>query len=36
MLDFFGLIFKPEDGSDMFLRNIGWFATDYKALYPRR
>jgi hypothetical protein len=25
-----------EDGSDMFLRNIGWLSTDYTALYPRR
>jgi hypothetical protein len=29
-----GLFFDPEDGSDMFLRNVG--KTDYTALYPRR
>jgi hypothetical protein len=29
------LFFDPEDG-DMFLRNVGWFWTDYAALYPRR
>jgi hypothetical protein len=26
----------PEDGGDMFLRNVGWLSTDYKALYLRR
>jgi hypothetical protein len=26
----------PEDGVDMFLRNVGWLSTDYTALYPRR
>jgi hypothetical protein len=30
-----GLFFDPEDGGDMFLRNIGWLSTDYTALYPR-
>jgi hypothetical protein len=28
--------FDPEDGGDMFLRNVGWHSTDYTALYPRR
>jgi hypothetical protein len=31
-----GLFFDPEDGGDMFLRNVGWLLTDYTALYPRR
>jgi hypothetical protein len=31
-----GLMFSDADGSDMFLRNIGVFSTDYTALYPRR
>jgi hypothetical protein len=31
-----GLFFDPEDGSDMFLRNVGWLSTDYKTLHPRR
>jgi hypothetical protein len=31
-----GVIFDPEDGGDIFLRNIGWLSTDYMALYPRR
>jgi hypothetical protein len=30
------LFFDPEDGGDMFLRNVGWHSTDYTALYPRR
>jgi hypothetical protein len=30
------LFFYPEDGGDMFLRNVGWLSTDYTALYPRR
>jgi hypothetical protein len=25
-----GLLFDPEDGDDMFLRNIGWLSTDYR------
>jgi hypothetical protein len=33
LLDIF---FDPEDGGDMFLRNVGWNWTDYKASYPRR
>jgi hypothetical protein len=32
----FGLFFYPEDGGDMFFRNVGWHSTDYTALYPRR
>jgi hypothetical protein len=27
---------SPEDGGDMFLRNIGWLSTDYTVWYPRR
>jgi hypothetical protein len=30
------LFFDPEDGGDMFLRNVGWLSTDYMALYTRR
>jgi hypothetical protein len=30
-----GLLFNPEDGGDMFLRNFGWLSTDYTALYDR-
>jgi hypothetical protein len=29
---FFGLLLKPEDGSDMFLRNVGCLSPDYTAL----
>jgi hypothetical protein len=29
------LCFDPEDGGDMFLRNVGWFSTDYTALHAR-
>jgi hypothetical protein len=28
--------FDFEDGSEMFLRNVGWISTDYTALYPRK
>jgi hypothetical protein len=28
--------FDPEDGGDMFLRNVGCNSTDYTASYPRR
>jgi hypothetical protein len=28
--------FEPEDGGDMFLRKVGWYSTDYVALYHRR
>jgi hypothetical protein len=31
-----GLFFDPEDGGDMFHRNVGWLSKDYTALYPRR
>jgi hypothetical protein len=31
-----GLFFDPEDGGDMFLRNVDSFSTDYTALHPRR
>jgi hypothetical protein len=29
------LLSDPEDGGNMFLRNVGWFSTDCKTLYPR-
>jgi hypothetical protein len=32
----FGLFFYPEDGVDIFLRNVSWLSTDYTALCPRR
>jgi hypothetical protein len=28
--------FDPEDGSHMFLWNVGWNSADYTASYPRR
>jgi hypothetical protein len=28
--------FDPEDGGDMFLRNVGWNSTDHTASYPSR
>jgi hypothetical protein len=31
-----GLFFYPEDGGDMFLRNVGWLSTDYTTLNPRK
>jgi hypothetical protein len=31
-----GLFFDPEEGGDMFLRNIGLLPTSYMALYRRR
>jgi hypothetical protein len=31
-----GLFFDPEDGNNMFLRNVGRFLTDCMALYLRR
>jgi hypothetical protein len=31
-----GSFFDPEDGGNMFLRNIDWLSTDYTALYRRR
>jgi hypothetical protein len=30
------LFFDPEDGSDIFLRNIGCLSMGYMPLYPRR
>jgi hypothetical protein len=32
----FSLFFNPEDGGDMFLRNVGLLSMDYTALYPTR
>jgi hypothetical protein len=29
-------IFDTEDGSDMFLQNVGGLSQDYTALYSRR
>jgi hypothetical protein len=31
-----GLFLDPENGSDMFLRNVAWLSMDYTTLYPRR
>jgi hypothetical protein len=30
-----GLLFDPEDGDEIFLRNMG-FPTEYTTLFPRR
>jgi hypothetical protein len=30
-----GLFFDPEDGGDVFLRNVSLLSTDCTALYPR-
>jgi hypothetical protein len=30
------LLFEPEDGGDMLLRNVGWLSTDYTLLCSRR
>jgi hypothetical protein len=30
------LFLDPEDGGDMFIRNICWLSTDYTAIYSRR
>jgi hypothetical protein len=30
-----GLFFDPEDGGNMFLRNVYLFSTDYTAFNPR-
>jgi hypothetical protein len=30
------IILRPWRWGNMFLRNIGWILTDYRALYPRR
>jgi hypothetical protein len=32
----FGLLFSPENGADVFLRNVDWLSTDCTALYPRK
>jgi hypothetical protein len=29
------VLFNPEDGSDMFVRNVGRLSADYTALHPR-
>jgi hypothetical protein len=29
-------LFDPEDGADIFLRNVGVLSRDYVALCPRR
>jgi hypothetical protein len=31
-----GLFFEPEDGGDIFLRDVGSYSAEYTALYPRR
>jgi hypothetical protein len=31
-----GLFFKPEDGSNIIIRNVGWLSTDYTASYLRK
>jgi hypothetical protein len=31
-----GLLFDPEDGGDMFLRNVSWLSPGYKTFYPRK
>jgi hypothetical protein len=31
-----GLLFDPEDGGDMMLRNVHRLSPDYKTLYSRR
>jgi hypothetical protein len=31
-----GLLFNPEDGGDMFLRNVGWLSPEYMAVHHRR
>jgi hypothetical protein len=33
---FVSVFFDPEDGSDIFLRNVGWLSTDYTTSYARR
>jgi hypothetical protein len=30
-----GLVFDPEDGGGILLRNVGQLSTDYMVLYPR-
>jgi hypothetical protein len=31
----FGLFFDPEDGVNMFFRNVTWLSADYTLLYLR-
>jgi hypothetical protein len=31
-----GSLLNPEDGDDMYLRNVGWLSTEYTALRPTR
>jgi hypothetical protein len=31
-----GSLFYPEDGGDIFLRNVSLLSTDYAAIYPGR
>jgi hypothetical protein len=31
-----GIFINPEDGGDIFLRNVCLLSTDYTASYPRR
>jgi hypothetical protein len=33
---FSGSLFRPEDGGDIFLRNVGWLSPHYMALYLKR
>jgi hypothetical protein len=30
------IFLDPEDGADIFLRNVGWISTDYTTSHPRR
>jgi hypothetical protein len=32
----FGLFFDPDDGGNMFLRNVRWVLANYTALYRQR
>jgi hypothetical protein len=31
-----GIFFSPEDGGDIFLRNVDYLLLNYTALYPRK
>jgi hypothetical protein len=31
---FLGLLFRPEDGGDMFPRNVVWLSQDYMVFIP--